>query len=107
MARLESVGGVSEANEGLAADPALAADRAQAEERLRRRRHALARSGDERRDDGAVLETGIGGGEPGGPVKCLHAHAAVALASGSYALGERILADAALEPWPDRCCAWR
>jgi hypothetical protein len=106
VARLESAGGVSEANVALATDAALAADRAQAEERLRRRRRALARPGDERPDDGAVLDAGIGGGHPGGSVKCLHAHAAVALAAGPYALGERILAGAALEPWPGRCCAW-
>jgi len=106
VARLESAGGVSRANAALAGDPALAADRTRAEGRLRLRRHALAPARDARRDDGAVLDTGIGGGRPGGPVKCLHAHAAVALAAGPYALGERILADADLEPWPEVCCAW-
>jgi hypothetical protein len=106
VARLESAGGVSRANAALAEDAALAADRARAEERLRLRRRALAPPGHHRPDDGAVLDTGIGGGRPGGPVKCLHAHAAVALAGGPYALGEQVLAEADVEPWPGRCCAW-
>ena len=38
-----------------------------------------------------------------GSLKCLHAHAAFALARPGYELGERIVAE--LEPlWPDRCC---
>jgi hypothetical protein len=107
VARLESGGGVARANDALAAEPDLAADRARAEARLQRRRHALAGAAvGHDRDGGAVLDAGIGGGRPGGPVKCLHAHAAVALAAGPYALGERILAEAATEPWPDRCCPW-
>ena len=40
---------------------------------------------------------------PGG-LKCLHAHAAFALARPGYELGERILAE--VEPlWPERCCS--
>jgi hypothetical protein len=36
-------------------------------------------------------------------LKCLHAHAAFALARPGYLLGERILAE--LEPlWPETCC---
>ena len=38
-----------------------------------------------------------------GSLKCLHAHAAFALARPGYELGDRILAE--VEPlWPDRCC---
>jgi hypothetical protein len=40
----------------------------------------------------------------GGSLKCLHAHAAFALARPGYTLGDRILADAA-PMWPQaRCC---
>ena len=55
-------------------------------------------------DDGASLELGIGGAGRQGSLKCLHAHAAYALARPGYVLGERIVAE--IEPlWPpDRCC---
>ncbi|HXH97141.1 MAG TPA: hypothetical protein VNH40_08025, partial [Gaiellaceae bacterium] len=50
------------------------------------------------------LGLGIGGSSPGGTLKCLHAHAAFALARPGYELGERIVAE--IEPlWPDRCCS--
>jgi hypothetical protein len=40
----------------------------------------------------------------GGSLKCLHAHAAFALARPGYTLGDCILADAA-PMWPQaRCC---
>ena len=52
------------------------------------------------RDDGASLALGIGGSRRPERLKCLHAHAAYALARPGYELGERILAE--LEPlWPD------
>jgi hypothetical protein len=54
-------------------------------------------------DDGVSLELGIGGSSRTGSLKCLHAHAAFALARPGYELGERMLAEA--EPlWPERCC---
>ena len=55
-------------------------------------------------DGGASLGLGIAGTGREGAVKCLHAHAAFALARPGYLLGERILAE--VEPlWPpDRCC---
>ena len=50
------------------------------------------------------LPGGIGGATRHGSLKCLHAHAAFALARPGYLLGDRILAE--VEPlWPpDRCC---
>jgi hypothetical protein len=56
-------------------------------------------------DGGAALATGIGGTAPGGGLKCLHAHAAAALAAGPYALGERVL-ERAGAAYPEVCCAW-
>ena len=49
------------------------------------------------------LEAGIGGSTRSGTLKCLHAHAAFALARPSYELGERILAELPAL-WPDSCC---
>ena len=46
-----------------------------------------------------------GSAAPGNPeqLKCLHAHAAFALARPGYELGERILAE--IDPlWPETCC---
>jgi len=49
------------------------------------------------------LPGGIGGQTRTGGLKCLHAHAAFALARPGYELGERILEE--VEPlWPHRCC---
>jgi hypothetical protein len=56
-------------------------------------------------DGGAALRTGIGGTAPGGGLKCLHAHAAVALGAGPYRLGELILRRADAD-FPGGCCAW-
>ena len=48
-------------------------------------------------------EIRIGGSGRTGSLKCLHAHAAFALARPGYELGDRIVAE--LQPlWPDRCC---
>ena len=49
------------------------------------------------------LDSGIGGSTRDGSLKCLHAHAAFALARPGYELGERILAEIAAL-WPDACC---
>lgn len=50
------------------------------------------------------LDVGIGGSSRRGSLKCLHAHAAYALARSDYALGDRILAELG-RMWPDdRCC---
>jgi hypothetical protein len=74
---------------------------ATAEQSRIRRELAGARRG---RDGGASLRLGIGGSRSLGSLKCLHAHAAFALARPGYVLGERILAE--VDPlWPgDVCC---
>ena len=55
------------------------------------------------RDDGSSLDLGIGGSANPRQLKCLHAHAAYALARPGYLLGERVLAE--LDPlWPPRRC---
>ena len=56
-------------------------------------------------DGGASLAFGIGGTARDGSVKCLHAHAAFALAEPGYLLGERVLAEAAPLFPKDRCCS--
>jgi uncharacterized protein len=49
------------------------------------------------------LDAGIGGSTRTGSLKCLHAHAAFALARPGYELGEQILAELPAL-WPDSCC---
>jgi hypothetical protein len=49
------------------------------------------------------LPSGIGGATRGGSLKCLHAHAAFALARPGYELGDRILAEVP-RLWPDDAC---
>ena len=103
VSRLEAAGGVERWSAAAAAEPELAAslDRATEEQRVVRRELA----GDTRGSDGgASLGLGIGGSRNPGQLKCLHAHAAFALARPGYELGDRILGE--LEPlWPvDRCC---
>jgi hypothetical protein len=67
-------------------------------------RSSLERGHEEQRRLRPELPGGIGGQTRTGGLKCLHAHAAFALAQPGYELGERILAE--LEPlWPDRCCS--
>ena len=102
VARLEATGGVERWSEAAQADTALRASLARAtdEQRAVRRRLAAGRTG---RDEGASLALGIGGAASPERLKCLHAHAAFALARPGYELGERILAD--LDPlWPTTCC---
>jgi hypothetical protein len=71
----------------------------------RRLAGSLARADAEQRALRPELPVGIGGSSRDGSLKCLHAHAAFALARPGYELGERILAEA--RPlWPaDGCCA--
>jgi uncharacterized protein len=102
IARLEAAGGVERWSEAAQADEILRASLARAteEQRAVRRKLAAGRTG---RDDGASLELGIGGTALPERLKCLHAHAAFALARPGYELGERILGD--LDPlWPAACC---
>ena len=104
IARLEAAGGVERWSAELERDPDLAADleRATAEQRRLRAELAAGRVG---RDQGSSLELGIGGSANPRRIKCLHAHAAYALARPGHLLGERILAE--VEPlWPAHgCCS--
>jgi hypothetical protein len=103
VSRLEAAGGVERWSERTRTEPTLAASLAAADEDQRRLRRELA-DGATGTDGGASLDYGIGGSRRSGSLKCLHAHAAFALARPGYELGERILAE--IEPrWPDRCCS--
>ncbi len=103
LARLEAAGGVERWTAAAASDAQLAASLAAAHEEQRevRRRLAAGRVG---ADEGRSLELGIGGTGTPNSLKCLHAHAAFALARPGYELGERIVAE--LDSlWPaSGCC---
>jgi uncharacterized protein len=90
IARLEAAGGVERWTRAADEDEELRAslERAHAEQRALR----------------PELPGGIGGQTRGGSLKCLHAHAAFALARPGYELGDRVLADVG-RLWPDRCCS--
>jgi len=89
LARVEAAGGVERWTVAAAADPEL--------------RASLARAHAEQRALRPELPGGIGGTTRGGSLKCLHAHAAFALARPGYTLGDRILGDAA-PMWPGSGC---
>jgi hypothetical protein len=102
VSRLEAAGGVERWSRAAQEDDELGESlrAATAAQRDVRRELAAGRTG---RDGGASLDLGIGGASRPERLKCLHAHAAFALARPGYELGERILAE--LEPlWPERCC---
>jgi hypothetical protein len=102
IARLEAAGGVERWSAELERDPELAADLERATGEQRRIRTELA-GGQVGRDQGASLALGIGGSANPRRIKCLHAHAAYALAQPGYLLGERVLAE--VEPlWPEHDC---
>jgi hypothetical protein len=104
ISRLEAQGGVERFSEAVARDPELEASLEEATREQARIRHELA-AGRLGTDGGASLDLGIGGSRSPRHLKCLHAHAAFALARPGYALGERILAELG-ELWPsDRCCS--
>ena len=91
ISRLEAAGGVERFSQAAREVPALAA--------------SLAGADAEQRAIRPELDAGIGGSTRGGSLKCLHAHAAFALARAGYELGDAILADAA-PLWPsDYCCS--
>lgn len=89
ISRLEAAGGVERWTRAAADDPALAASLAAAEAEQRALR--------------PELDAGIGGATRSGSLKCLHAHAAFALARPGYELGDRILAELP-SLWPESCC---
>ncbi|HEX6700687.1 MAG TPA: DUF501 domain-containing protein [Gaiellaceae bacterium] len=90
VSRIEAAGGVERWTRAAAEDPGLAAsvERAHAEQRALR----------------PELDVGVAGTRAGSAgLKCLHAHAAFALARPGYELGERILAE--VDPlWPSTGC---
>lgn len=99
IARVEAAGGVERWTQAARDDAALAASLERANEEQRRLRRGLAAG-----VEGPGLDLGVGGAGRSGSLKCLHAHAAFALARPGYELGERIVAE--VTPlWPgDGCC---
>jgi len=103
ISRLEAAGGVERWSGAALREPALAQSLARATEEQKRVRTELA-AGRSGRDEGASLALGIGGSANPQQLKCLHAHAAFALARPGYELGERIVAE--IDPlWPENCCS--
>jgi hypothetical protein len=104
VSRLEAAGGVERWSAAVAASSELTEDLTNATASQRRLRHALA-AGREGADNGASLDSGIGGSQNPAQLKCLHAHIAFALAQPGYRIGELMLAELP-ERWPSsRCCS--
>jgi hypothetical protein len=91
ISRLEAAGGVERWSRAAEREPELAA--------------SLARADREQRELRPELDVGIAGSRAPGKLKCLHAHAAFALARPGYELGERILAEVDERWCPDARCA--
>ena len=89
ISRLEAAGGVERWTRAAQEDDLLARslDAAQREQRELR----------------PEIDAGIGGSTRSGSLKCLHAHAAFALARPGYALGDAIVAELPAL-WPESCC---
>jgi uncharacterized protein len=103
VARLEAAGGVERWTGQVDQDPALRTSLERATELQRALRRSLV-AGASGRDGGSSLDLGIGGAARPERLKCLHAHAAFALAQPGYELGELIVAE--VRPlWPERCCS--
>ena len=102
IARLEAAGGVERWTEAARSDPVLAQSLEWATAEQRRLRAELA-GPETGPDEGASLGLGIGGSSNPEQLKCLHAHAAFALANPGYLLGDRILAEVG-PLWPEKCC---
>jgi hypothetical protein len=90
LARVEAAGGVERWSLAAAQDPELGESLARADREQRRLR--------------PELDVGIAGTRAPGKLKCLHAHAAFALARPRYELGERILAEVDERWCPDARC---
>ncbi|MDQ3865629.1 MAG: DUF501 domain-containing protein [Actinomycetota bacterium] len=91
VSRLEAEGGVARWARNAADDPELGA--------------SLARADAEQRQLRPEFDGGIGGTRERSGLKCLHAHAAFALASPRYELGERVVAEAGERWCPDARCS--
>jgi uncharacterized protein len=89
ISRLEAAGGVERWSRAADEDATLAA--------------SLSAAQAEQRELRPEIDAGIGGSTRTGSLKCLHAHAAFALARPGYELGDRILAELPAL-WPDSCC---
>ena len=89
ISRLEAAGGVERWTRAAQEDEQLA--------------HSLDAAQREQRAMRPELDAGIGGSTREGSLKCLHAHAAFALARPGYELGDRILAELPA-CWPESCC---
>ena len=89
ISRLEAAGGVERWTRAVEADAVLGRSLDEANEEQRRLR--------------PELDAGIGGSTRTGTLKCLHAHAAFALARPGYELGDRIVAELPAL-WPESCC---
>jgi hypothetical protein len=89
ISRLEAAGGVERWSAAARDEPELAGSLAAAQAEQRRLR--------------PELDAGIGGATRAGSLKCLHAHAAFALARPGYELGDRIVAELP-SLWPSSCC---
>ena len=88
ISRLEAAGGVERWTRAAETDPVLRQSLVDAQAEQRRLR--------------PELDAGIGGSTRTGSLKCLHAHAAFALARPGYELGDRIVAELPTL-WPDSC----
>ena len=104
VGELESGGGIAELEAELAARPGLRRSRASADARVAAVRAGLAGEAP-RLDGGAALRASLDGGAHAAPLKCLHAHAAVALGAPPYAFGSLVLERAGTR-MPGSCCAW-
>jgi uncharacterized protein len=104
VGELESNGGIAALERELAERPALRRSRASADARVASLRASLV-AGGRQADHGEALATSLDGGRSGAPLKCLHAHAAVALGAPPYALG-RLVLERAGAATPESCCAW-
>jgi hypothetical protein len=104
VGELESNGGIVALEAELAARADLRESRREADARVATLRELLD-DGSPRADGGAALATSLDGGALSAPLKCLHAHAAVALASPPYPLG-RLVLERAQAFTPEVCCAW-
>ena len=89
ISRLEAAGGVERWSRAAQDDPTLA--------------HSLEAAQREQKELRPEIDAGIGGSTRTGSLKCLHAHAAFALARPGYELGDAIIAELPAV-WPETCC---